>query len=223
VKETPTHDRLGFKSFYRRNLPHIQPVDAVLFVTFRLIDSLPRRVIERMVEERHHIETQLSQARSQNQSSRSLKVARQQFATLESCLDRAVHGPVWLADERVAKVVADALHFRDGRDYRLDAFTIMPNHVHAVFQPLMRGGEPLSLSSIMHSLKRNTAKTANAILERSGTFWEHETFDHFIRNHEELERVIHYVLDNPVKAGLVSTWREWPWNFVRDRLATNAS
>ncbi len=223
MKRTPTHDRLGFKSFYRRNLPHVQPIEATLFVTFRLADSLPRSVLERMAEERRQLEAKLSRVEEQNPHSRSLNVARRQFALLENCLDRGTHGPKWLADERIASVVAEALHFRDGNQYRLDAFTIMPNHVHAVFQPVMSGSEPQSLSSIMHSLKRNTAKRANAILERSGSFWAHETFDHFIRNSEEWQRVINYILENPVTAGLVRSRRDWPWNYVRADHKTDAS
>ena len=93
------------------------------------------------------------------------------------------------------------LHYRDGRQYRLDAFSIMPNHVHVLFQPSIRQDIPESLSSIMHSLKRNTAKRANAELCRSGPFWEHETFDYYIRNRGEWKRLVRYVLENPVKAG----------------------
>jgi len=223
MKRTHVSDRLGFKSFYRRNLPHIQPVGATLFVTFRLNGSLPRSVIERIAAQCHQLKTRLEQAPVDNLRYGSLKVARRQFAFLENCLDRAAYGPTWLADERIASVVADALHLRDGKQYRLDVFSIMPNHVHALFQPAVGANEPRSLSSIMHSLKRNTAKRANAILKRSGAFWEHETFDHFIRNSREQERVVNYVLGNPVKAGLVSNWREWPWNYVRSGLTANAS
>src|SRR5438477_649202 len=82
--------------------------------------------------------------------------------------------------------------------------------------PLELNNTPASLSSIMHSLKRNTAKRANQILSRSGAFWEHESFDHYIRNRAEGKRIIKYVLQNPVKAGLVKAWEEWPWNYVRE-------
>ena len=56
MKRTPTLDRLGYKSFYRRNLPHIQPLNSALFVTFRLAGSLPEEVLARMAEERRQIE-----------------------------------------------------------------------------------------------------------------------------------------------------------------------
>ena len=134
---------------------------------------------------------------------------------LESCLDKAATGPTWLADPAIADVVAEALNYRDDRVYRLDAYSIMPNHVHTVFAPLNLEAFPVALSSIMHSLKRNTAKRANQILKRSGAFWEHESFDHYIRNEAEFGRIIKYVLENPVKAGLVKRWQDWPWNYLR--------
>ena len=153
---------------------------------------------------------------STTSQSRLRQLARRHFAMLESWLDKATVGPTWLADDRVADLVAEALQYRDGKKYRLDAYSIMPNHVHSVFAPLTHIDTPESLSSIMHSLKRNTARRANQILARSGAFWEHESFDHYVRNHAERLRIIKYVLENPMKAGLVKTSEQWPWNHVRE-------
>ncbi len=109
-------------------------------------------------------------------------------------------GPTWLKDERVATVVADALHWRDGQGYRLDAYCIMSNHVHAVFAPylseaslqpgqtedgLLYESEEPPLDVIMHSLKSWTAQQANAVLGRNGQFWQHESYDHVVRDDAE--------------------------------------
>jgi REP element-mobilizing transposase RayT len=217
MKRTPTLNHFDYKSFYRRNLPHIQPLNTALFLTFRLAGSLPKEVLGRMRDEKLVLEKALKNDSTTSQS-RFRELARRHFAMLESWLDRAAIGPTWLADERIAGIVAEALHHRDGKKYRLDAYSIMPNHVHSVFAPLATGDTPESLSSIMHSLKRNTARRANQVLERSGAFWEHESFDHYVRNRAERLRIIKYVLENPVKAGLVSKWQDWPWNYVRDHL-----
>ena len=217
MKRTPTQDRFGYKSIYRRNLPHIQPLNTSLFLTFRLADSLPKEVLVQMAEERGLLQRSFENSESKSESTYRL-LARRHFAMLESWLDRPKSGPTWLADERVASIVSEALQFRDGKTYRLHAYSIMPNHVHVVFAPLTKTNEPESLSSIMHSLKRNTARRANQILHRSGPFWEHESFDHYVRNQTEFNRTVKYVLENPVKAGLVKSWREWPWNYVRDSL-----
>ena len=205
---TPTLDRLGYKSFYRRNLPHIQPLNSALFVTFRLAGSLPKEVLARMVEERRQIGRTFDDDAVKARS-RLGALARRHFAILESWLDRATIGSTWLADARVADLVAEALHYRDGKTYRLDAYSIMPKHVHSVFAPLPRDSVPKSLSSIMHSLKRNTARRANLVLDRSGSFWEHESFDHYIRSRAEWKRIVEYVLES---------WKEWRWSYFRDPL-----
>jgi len=67
----------------------------------------------------------------------------------------------------------------------------------------------------MHSLKGFTATQANRVLRRKGEFWGHESYDHFVRNENELGRIIRYVLNNPVKAGLAARWQDWPWSYSR--------
>jgi putative DNA methylase len=124
-----------------------------------------------------------------------------------------------LGDDRVAGSVAESLHHRDGKVYRLDAFSIMKNHVHAVVKPLpiLEGEESnyYSLASIMQSLKGYTSFMCNRLLGHKGEFWAHESYDHYIRSAEEWKRIVNYVLNNPVKARHVQNWREWKWNYRR--------
>jgi putative transposase len=119
----------------------------------------------------------------------------------------------------VAEIVAEALHYRDGKVYRLHAFSIVPNHVHVVFKPLPVIGSDYpadqALASIMQSLKGYTAFKCNRLLGREGEFWAHESYDHFIRDSHEWHRILAYVLNNPVKAGYVERWREWKWSYCR--------
>lgn len=75
--------------------------------------------------------------------------------------------------------------------------------------------EYYSLASIMHSLKGYTAYQANRMLGREGEFWAHESYDHWIRDYAEWQRIIAYVLNNPVKAGGCHVWQDWEWNYVR--------
>jgi REP element-mobilizing transposase RayT len=91
----------------------------------------------------------------------------------------------------------------------------MPNHVHIVIN-VERSGT--SLYKILQSLKAYTARECNKILNRTGSFWQHESYDHVIRNDKELNNIIWYVLNNPVKAGLVSDWQKWKWNYCKYEL-----
>ena len=76
----------------------------------------------------------------------------------------------------------------------------------------------------MHSLKLHTALVCNEKLGRSGTvwqpeaFWQEESFDHCVGDADELERIVHYVEQNPVKAGLVESAEKWEFSSAYDRL-----
>jgi putative DNA methylase len=90
-------------------------------------------------------------------------------------------------------LVAESLHYRDGKVYTLHAFCVMPNHVHLVCTPLEKpNGIYHSLTAILHSLKRYTAREANRILGRQGAFWQAESYDHLVRDEGEFRRIIAY-------------------------------
>jgi putative transposase len=69
----------------------------------------------------------------------------------------------------------------------------------------------------MHSLKSYTGHEANKILGRTGSFWQHESYDHWVRDDEELARIVAYINANPVKAGLTKYAHEYPWCSAHDR------
>ncbi len=196
----------GVKEYYRRNLPHYQPPYATFFITACLTGSLSSEMVQRLKDEYELFKSDLK---------KGLVNAvnwKKYYSNFDDFLDKAQQGNAWLNDDRVAAVVAEAIHYRDRSVYDLLAFTIMSNHVHIVFS-VQRND--ISLYRILQSLKRHTARKCNIILERRGAFWLHESYDHVIRDSDELERVIAYVLENPVKAGFVNHWRSWKWNYVR--------
>jgi putative transposase len=199
------------KAYYRRNLPHYQPPGATCFVTFRLAGSLPHEVVARFKEDRAKAQRQHFETGGEEGGINQRK--KRHFARFDKLLDTAGQGPRWLGNAVAAKVVSDAIHFRDGREYELLAYCIMPNHVHLVIT-LERND--ISLYKVLQSLKRFTAREANKILARSGAFWQHESYDHVVRDGKELIRVIAYVLRNPEKAGLVDTWKSWRWSYSRE-------
>jgi len=210
-------NQFSYKSFYRRRLPHIQPEGATFFVTFRLAGSLPADVVERLCYEREQSEQLLAQIEDPAERGRQADLhSRRWFGKWDEFLDKASSGPTHLANPRIADMLAESIHYRDGKVYDLEAFCIMPNHGHLVFKPFESAdGKFHSLSAIMHSLKRYTARQANLILEQEGAFWQHENYDHFVRDDAELGRIINYVLYNPVKAGLTDDWPNWKWSFSK--------
>jgi len=216
------------KEFYRRHLPHWQPRDAVLFVTFRLKNSLPYEVIELLREKRERLKVALHSLPEAERAKQNILDEQYYFDKWEEYLNKAEFGPRWLSQPEIAGIVKEALHYRDGKVFDLHAYCIMSNHVHVVFEPLSNSRgcksewhsdlQPLELFKIMQSLKRHTARQANIVLKREGAFWQDESYDRVIRDNDEYIRTVNYVLENPVKACLVSRWNEWQWIYCKPEL-----
>ena len=113
----------------------------------------------------------------------------------------------------IASLVRDALLKFDGERYRLLAWCVMPNHVHVLIKQVQ--GFPLA--GIVRSWKVFTARKANAILGRTGTFWMREYHDRRIRDEGHLNRAIVYIEHNPVKAGLCGRPEDWAWSSATGR------
>jgi REP element-mobilizing transposase RayT len=190
-------------------LPHWEQQGATYFVTFRLADSLPKAVLEEYEAER---EAALIRARQEGAILTDEELQRLDWLLserIQQYLDTGA-GRCSLGQPAIAALVANALRHFNGTRYRLFAWCIMPNHVHVVFQPL---GD-YKLQEILRSWKGFTSKEANRLLGTHGTFWEHEYYDHLIRDEADFRRIVEYVLNNPPKAGLEG-WQwvevyEWP-------------
>ncbi|MDZ7412380.1 MAG: hypothetical protein ONB15_02465 [candidate division KSB1 bacterium] len=207
------------KVFFRRNLPHYQPAGATFFITFRVAGSLPAEVVQRLKDE---LRRQLKAAGKDRVLAYRSRIKH--FGKFDEYLDRVSYGEPWLARDEIARVVAESLRYWDGLRYYLLCHCIMPNHVHLVIEPFASavaqvGNLRYLLSPILHSIKRHTAVQANRILRRRGPFWQHESYDHVVRDEEELARIVWYVAHNPVKAELTARWNDWRWTYVRPELA----
>lgn len=151
--------------FYRRHLPHWQPKDGAFFVTFRLKGSLPVAVVKALQEQREQEKQNLLKLPVELRERQGDLDERRSFGRWDAALDKSDYGPHWLAQPRIAEIVKEALHYRDGREYDLYVYCVMPNHVHAVFG-MSECHSDLPLSKIMQSLKRYTARKTNLVLDR---------------------------------------------------------
>ena len=206
-----------FKIFYRGNLPHWQPPGATLFFTWRLHGSLPRETLTRLAEEHRRIDREPPRE-DESERDRAIRHDKILFAMMDEALDRPTTGPLWLKDDRLAKIVTDAFFHHDGVLYNLFAFVVMANHAHLLLRP--KEVEPtfqsagsgskaaatfVPISRITQSLKGYTSRECNHILGRTGhPFWQHESYDHWARDERELTRIWEYIEGNPVKAGLTA-------------------
>ena len=173
-------------SFTRRNLPHWHPTGAHLFATWRLHGSLPRDRFP------------------------PVPIASgKAFAWMDRHLDEARTGPLWLIREEIAQSVIDSMSYAAGTlGYcELGAYVVMANHVHVLMLPLV------APSKLFQSIKGFSARAANKLLGRTGeTFWENESYDHWVRDAAEFGRIVRYIENNPVRAGLASRPEEYRWS-----------
>jgi len=112
-----------------------------------------------------------------------------------------------LSQADAAEIVLNSLHWLAKHEkIILDAAVVMPDHIHFV-----AGLKQGSLAQIMRSLKSHTAKNINLILQREGAFWQPQYHEHAIREDEDLNEVVLYALHNPVRAGLVGDFHDYPY------------
>ena len=182
----------GFRGWHQRGyLPHYDAPGVTQFVTFRLADAMP------------------ASRRSEWEALLKIERERQRRIELEAYLDRG-RGECWLARPEIADVAERALRFFDGQRYQLQAWVVMPNHIHVLVDIWKT-----PLAQVAQSWKRFIAREANKLLGREGTFWEREYWDTWIRDEEHRRKAMRYVEWNPVKAGLVQTAAEWRWSSAR--------
>ena len=175
------------KEYSERNLPHLMPERAIFFVTFNLKGAVPKSALIDLCE------------------------GRKRFVDYDALLHAApIH---WLRDPLLATTVYDRMNSLEKYVHDMHAFTVMSNHVHAMFS--IR--EASSLSEVMQIVKGGTSRRCNQLLGRSGEFWQEERYDRVIRRNE-FWRVLWYILNNPVKAGIVERWQDYPFTYLNDAL-----
>jgi len=176
-------------SFYRRRLPHWQPEGVSIFLTWRLFGSLPKQKLY--------------------ERSEAILTEGQRFLAIDRQMDAAATGPTWLKNPAIAGCVVDTLFLgeQEWELYKLCAWVVMSNHVHVLLTPRVK------LADVTRSIKKTSARQANLILARTGQpFWQDESYDHWVRDGKEFDRITAYIEWNPVRAGLVKCVEKWPWS-----------
>ena len=227
----------------RNYLPHIENKQYQM-ITFRLNDSVPRHVVEQWKATLNHLTG--SQAGSQvsapaSTSSRvstpapkgsqvsELAPTKSPFKTHQKEIHRLLKlidqyedagiGECLLRDDRIAQIVQDTLLFNHQKKYELLCWCIMPNHVHTLIAPV----EGMSLSEIMYDWKSYTTHAINKALNRKGKLWMMEYFDRYIRDNDHFQKVVNYIHNNPVKAGLVADPADWRWSSAGSQIGSQVS
>ena len=123
----------------------------------------------------------------------------------------------WILPKDVRSVVLDCCLHDEGTKIELQVAVVMPDHVHLIFTPLVceRKMAVWPLAEITDAIKGASAHRVNQALQRKGRVWQAESFDHVLRSSESLEQKVRYLLENPVRRGLVHKWEDYPWTWCR--------
>lgn len=190
--------RRGWRT--RGRLPHADFAGLTQAVTFRLSDSLSAMALERL-------QRSVAVAHPDPADARRAAALRER---VHAWLD-AGHGSCRLSDPAIMAILAEELRRQDGLAYRLDAFVIMPNHVHVVV-----GVRGVSLGTTVGRWKGASARWINQFQGTSGGVWNREYYDRFIRDDGHVIAAVRYVAGNPVQSGLVGRWQDWPETWVAE-------
>ena len=181
----------------QRHLPHWTQAGATYFVTFRLGDSIPLDLqrqwqAEREAWLRQHPEPWTAAEEAEYNE----RFTRQQNEWLD-----AGTGSCQMRRRDVRDCVEASLNHFNGQRYHLDAYVLMPNHVHALVIP----AEGQSLFELLKGIKGVSARRCNQLLGRAGeTFWMEDSYNRIVRSAEELLATRDYIQRNPINAQLRS-------------------
>lgn len=199
-------ERGDVRIYHHGILPHWRQAECTYFVTFRQDDALPASVVREIEYERQQwlkhrgidLNDPLWRSAFARLSSEDQRVYEQLVGTrINEHLDVG-YGSCALRRERIARIVAESLDNFHSQRVLTGDFAIMPNHVHVLLRPL----PGFELEDILHSIKSYTANEINRILEGGGTFWQRQSYDHIVRDYDQLEAFQRYIEANPKKANL---------------------
>jgi putative transposase len=126
--------------------------------------------------------------------------------------------------------VLSSFRFHNGKKYLLHVCVIMNDHAHCILQPMqvfknvqarrpvqlntsIQTVEYYSLAQITHSIKSYSANRLQKIFNHKKRIWQDENFDRIIRDSEEYEQKMNYIIYNPVKTGFAEEPGDYKWLF----------
>lgn len=210
-------------------LPHIYPVGATFFITFRLADSVPQHILSDLKDCFIEEEQEILQSNKTKKEKETLiyYLRKKTFGKYEVQLEDKPYGDCQMKDEKVAQIIWEKIFQFDDLYYIVDALCIMPNHVHMLLDTSIQLHENhhmdeippdyIDVSKWMQLIKGGSSFLINKYLKRSGTLWAKESYDHYIRYHVsgEYERIKNYIAKNPIKARLSNKFLNKPFLFVK--------
>jgi putative transposase len=216
---------------YHRKLPHFDHIGLFFFITFRLFNSIPVHLARQLRAERDREQQKARTYPTQEQQQAAkIKAQNNYFRKIEAHLDHPTFGDRFLDTPSCTNIIAQVLQEYHNEYYYLHAFCIMPNHVHVLIDtaqqiPINKANFDIDqyqyLYQIMRRIKGKSGLYINRERKTNGSVWLPESYDRYIRGQKHYNYTLNYIIQNPVKAGLVTDWTKWSGTYVNNSIDNN--
>ena len=133
-------------------------------------------------------------------------------------LKRIMRNKRYFVDHRFAEVFVDNLYeCRKKYRFLLLSFVLMPDHFHGLIIP----GKDYTISGVMQKIKSLYVKRLREEVSWVGTFWQKSFYDFVVFRQEKLLEKIRYILQNPVRSGMVERAEDYGFSTANKRFAND--
>ncbi len=177
------------------NLPHMHQDGKIQYVTFRLADSLP-------LSKTQELNAMIARFKEKHPEPWDYHVKLEYWKTISPHTEKLLHngfGSLVLKSPQVRQILIDSIAYFDEKRYLVDAYVIMPNHVHMLILPF----DTYKIKDILKCIKGYSAYAINKLIGSSGEVWMRESFDRLVRNEDAYKYNLNYIIANPrnIRAG----------------------
>jgi len=111
----------------------------------------------------------------------------------------------YFSDETIVTMFQNFLeNLKDGKEFKIWAYCIMPDHVHLLLEAGSKG--------IIEAVKTIKGRFSRKVHKVAREFkWQRSFYDHILRKEETIEKVAYYIWENPIKEGLANSLEEYPF------------
>ena len=137
---------------------------------------------------------------------------------LENCAyfvtTKTIRNKSYFTDHHLAELFVENLYYcREKYRFLLLSFVLMPEHFHALIAP----EKGYTISGVMQKIKSLFVKRLRQEMNWSGTFWQKSFYDFVIYREEKLLEKINYILQNPVRKGIVENPEDYRFSSANNK------
>ncbi len=201
------------KFFKLNKVPLNDRSKADFFATFSLKNLNDESYLQKLAEE---FKNKAAHCKSQYQLNR---IQKAYFLKYDQSLNQSTN-EAQLNQKGVAETVNSTLQEFEGSLYHILAYTIMPNHIHFLFKLKKPETDDLNkqVEGILQLLKEQINHNIGQYLNLGNNIWVTFNCEHHLMLEKEVINLTSYLVEDPVKAGLVDYWKDYPHTYINPEL-----